>query len=295
MNTAIAPTPPCTLGDDELQAAARALGASGGGTGAARLLSLLYDPDVDVDPILSCLNGEPALAGRVLKVANSPYYRLSGSVGTLERAVQLLGLKAIRSIAAAGCLDRLTPPRTGTAFDPERFRRHSLAVASAAQRLSQLAGLGIDGEAFMAGLLHDIGILLLVKAAPAAMASFVPAVTDDAASALAVERAHFGVTHQECAIVLARAWQLPDWLSAAVAQHHDPALMAAAAGGVDALPAVVAAANHAAHLAGLGLWPICALPPSPGLLLGLGLSAEMLQDTAQSLPGAQAALAPAGA
>lgn len=287
--------PRAPLSAADLQAAARALGTAGGGAGASRLLALLYDPEVALAPLLGCLNSEPALAARVLKVANSPYYRLSGSVGTLERAVQLLGLKAIRSIAAAGCLDRLTPPPVGRAFDPERFRRHSLAVACAAQRLSQLTGLGLDGEAFMAGLLHDIGILLLVKAAPQAMATFAPDAGPDAAGALAHESAHFGVTHEDSGAVIGQAWQLPDWLNAAVARHHGAAVADAARGGLGALPALLWAADHAAHEAGYGLWPICGLPPGAELLQALRIGPEVLLATAQGLPDALAAVAPAGA
>ncbi len=287
--------PRAPLSATDLQAAARALGAAGGGAGASRLLSLLYDPEVAVAQLLGCLNSEPALAARVLKVANSPYYRLSGSVGTLERAVQLLGLKAIRSIAAAGCLDRLTPPSAGRAFDPERFRRHSLAVACAAQGLSKLTGLGLDGEAFMAGLLHDIGILLLVKAAPQGMAAFVPDAGPDIAGALASECAHFGFTHEDCGAVIGQAWQLPDWLNTAVARHHGADPTTAAGGGLGALPALLCAADHVAHEAGYGLWPVCGLPPGDELLRALRISPEALRATSQGLPDALAAVAPAAA
>jgi len=281
----MSPTSPSAghLTPAQLQSAARALGA--GGAGATQLLALLYDPDVAVERVLDSLKAEPALAARVLKVANSPFYRLSGSVGTLDRAVALLGLSAIRGIAAAGCLDRLTPAATGSAFNPDRFRQHSLAVACAAQGLSQTAGAEIDSEAFMAGLLHDIGILLLVKAVPARMGSFKPLQTNDADAALADEQQHLGATHEDGATVLAQAWQLPPWLQHAVALHHVPA---ASSGtrlkGADALPALLALANHAAHEAGYGLWPICGLMPPPEVLVSLGLGADELQAQIQALP-----------
>lgn len=266
----------------QLQSAARALGA--GSAGATQLLALLYDPDVDVERVLDSLKAEPALAARVLKVANSPFYRLSGSVGTLDRAVALLGLTAIRGIAAAGCLDRLTPAAAGSAFNPDRFRLHSLAVACAAQKLSLAAGSGIDGEAFMAGLLHDIGILLLVKAAPERMARFKPVETGDAHVALDDEQQHLGATHEDGATVLAQAWQLPPWLQHAVATHHAPAaLPGARLQGAEALPGLLALANHAAHEAGFGLWPICALKPEPEVLASLGLDNDRLQTQIQAL------------
>ena len=287
-----------------LQAAARTLGT--GGAGATRLLALLYDPEVDVEPVLACLTREPALAARVLKVANSPFYRQSGHVGTLQRAVQVLGLTAIRGIAAAGCLDRLAPPRAGSAFEPERFRLHSLAVGCAAQRLSQTARLGMDNEAFMAGLLHDIGILLLAKAAPAALAHFVPlgppesvgaadaatpAPTWDPQAALSHEAAQLGADHEACATLLVQAWQLPGWLALALAGHHSHRASDADTG-LQALPGLLAVADHAAHAAGLGLWPLCGLPPPGSVLQGLGLSQEQLDAVVALLPEAVAALSP---
>lgn len=277
------------LGLPALQAAARALGA--GGAGASRLLALLYEPEIDLRFVLDSLAREPALAARVLKVANSPFYGAAGRIGTLDQAVQLLGLMAIRGIAAAGCLDRVVPPRAGTAFDPERFRRHSLAVACAARDLSRAAGHGIDGEAFMAGLLHDIGILLLVRAAPAEMGRFEPATVADARAALAHEAGALGARHDHAVEVLAEAWQWPAWLRRAVSGHHAAALPAgAAARGPDALPCLLALADHLADTAGLGLWPVCALPLPEGLAAALGLEPAALDTTREGLPAAVAAL-----
>ena len=289
-NTMSSPQSPATpFTPAQLQSAARALGS--GGAGATQLLALLYDPDVEVDRVLASLKAEPALAARVLKVANSPFYRLSGSVGTLDRAVAVLGLSAIRGIAAAGCLDRLTPPAAGSGFDPDRFRLHSLAVACAAQGLSHASHAGIDGEAFMAGLLHDIGILLLVKAAPDRMARFVPMETDDPHAALADEERHLGANHELGAAVLAQAWQLPPWLHQAVATHHTAAAQPSKQlTGPDALPAVLALANRAAHEAGFGLWPICNLLAEPGAQACLDIGDEQWSKLVASLPATLQAL-----
>ena len=275
-----------------LQAAARALGT--GGTGASRLLGVLYDPDVEIDAVLMALISEPALTARVLKVANSGYYRQSGSVGTVQRAVQVLGLTAIRGIAAAGCLDRLAPTRSGSAFDPELFRRHSLAVGCAAQGLSQAARLGVDAEAFMTGLLHDIGLLLLLKAAPEALARFKPLDGASAAESQAHELAQLGGTHEACGTLLVQAWQLPAWLLDALGSHHAdaPAHPVAPSPGLQALPALVAVAEHVAQRAGLGLWPACGLPPDASSLQALGLEAAQLDTLAAALPDAVAMLSP---
>ncbi len=283
-----------------LIAAARALGASGGGPGAARVLSLLYDPKVEIAAVLDCLHAEPGLAARVLKVANAPYYRQAGNIGTVDRAVAVLGLNAIRGVAASGCLDRLTPPRSGKAFDPERFRLHSLAVACAAQELARASGAGQSGEAYMAGLLHDIGWLLLVKADPTAMARYTPPAGADHATVLAAEQAHFGTTHEACALLLTQTWAMPDWLAQAIVGHHtDSAADSAAAqvalplDGLAALPGLLALADHAALAAGFGLQADGAVGPPPACTLPGCTEAQLqgqLQALISALPDTLAAL-----
>lgn len=273
-------------------AAVRALGASAGGASASRLLALLYDPAVDIDRILQCLHSEPVLAARVLKVANAPYYGQSGRVGSVQRAVQLLGLTAIRGIAAASALDRLLPSKAGNPFDPLRFRRHSGAVACAAQGLSRRARCDVDGEAFLAGLLHDIGMLLLVKADAAAMARFQMTAGDNEAQFRAAEEAHFGLTHEAAGAVLIDAWALPGWLKAAVAQHHAALQTTAPAmpQGTDVLPLLLAMADRLADAAGFGLWPRCAGPVDEPLLARLGLTPDDAEVIVSGLPGAVQAL-----
>lgn len=277
---------PPTRPHSEWLAGARALGASGGGAGAARVLALLYDPDVEVDAVLDCLRSEPGLAARVLKVANAPYYRQAGSVGTVDRAVQLLGLTAIRGVAASGCLDRLTPPRSGSAFDPERFRRHSQAVACAAQKLAQHAGCNCAGEAYMTGLLHDIG-LLLVKVDAAAMARYTPPDSEDHTVLRAAEVAHFGTTHEACSVLLAQAWAMPEWLAQAITHHHGKQFDAQPQG-TAALPALLALADHVANRAGCSLHAL-ATPgePSAGAAsaaASLGLDESTIDEIVAALP-----------
>ena len=120
----------------EIVAIADDLGASGGGAGPARLVALLFDDSVDSAEIVRCLQAEPTLAARVLKVANSAYYRRGGNVGTFEQALVVLGLAGVRGIAAVGCMERIRVPTVGKVLDAQRFRCHSIAVAAAAQSLS---------------------------------------------------------------------------------------------------------------------------------------------------------------
>lgn len=275
MSTAASEIPARPFGVPEIVEAARVLGASGGGTGAAQLLGLLYDDNVDADEVLRHLNAEPALAARILKIANSPFYRSMGTVGTLERAVQVLGLAAVRGIAAAGCMDRLPLPASGRPFDAAQFRRHSLAVALSAQELSRRQCCGVDGEAFMAGLLHDIGLVLLARLRPQALADAAHA------GALELDDVASGIDHAECAAILAQTWALPAWMVAALRDHHRPT---PATAGLEALPALLALGDRVAADAGYALGACAPRDGQDGAPVALDPGDESLQDLASRLP-----------
>jgi HD-like signal output (HDOD) protein len=272
---------PALLTPTEVAAAARAMGTTAGrGLGTARLLAVVTDPLAEIEEVLSSLHGEPTLAARVLKVANSPFYHQAGTVGTLDRAVQVLGLDAIRGICAACCMDRVSLARSPGAPDPQRFRLHSLATAVAATHLARQLAPARHADAFIAGLLHDIGLVLLARLRPEAMtemAAMPP--TTPAEEVLQQERARTGMTHADCAAQLATAWSLPAWLVAAVGDHHT----LQATEGPPTVAALVQAADLLAHRAGFGLHAACMLADGrPGL--GVGASDELQAQLAADLP-----------
>jgi HD-like signal output (HDOD) protein len=273
--TAAAPAAPA----ERLQAAARALATAN--AGASRLVALLVDPEVDVERVLAELDRDPALAARVLKVANSPFYGRAGQVGTVRHAVAMLGLTAVRSIAAAGCLDRLMPARSGPAFGADRFRRHSLAVALTARELARQLLPGLEAEAYMAGLLHDVGVLVLLRAAPEATARFDAQAA--AGDGLQAERDALGATHEDAGRLLAQAWQMPPWLVDSLAGHHAARAHSATPGGepLAALPALLGLADSLACRAGLGLWPA----DEAAAEVPAALDAAALQTWVDALPG----------
>jgi HD-like signal output (HDOD) protein len=276
-------------------AGARQLGASGGGPGTARLLAVLIDPLAELDEVLSTLHGEPALAARVLKVANAPLYGRSGQVGTLEHAVQMLGLDAVRGICAACCMDRTPIAGNPGGLDPRQFRLHSLAAAFAGQRLARALAPALEAQAFMAGLLHDIGLVLMARLRPQTLAALAdqqpPA---DAEAEIAFERQHAGLSHDACAGHLAAAWGLPVWLIEAVGAHHafpcstDPLEPPALT-----LARLVQAADALAHHAGFGLRASCAQALA-WPQLGLGADDALIDSIVAALPDQIGAVMDAG-
>ena len=211
--------------DRRILRAAAALGVVGGGAhGAQRLLALLCDPQVSVAQVADVLAREPGLALRVLRVANSAFYGVSRHVRTIERAFTLLGLDAVRGIAAAACLDRTLPRGGETApIDLDALVRHSLATAVAAESLARIRHRALAPDAFISGLLHNLGVTLQLQVDPGGFRSLLEALSAAPQGHLPeLEAQRVLVGHEHCVAVLFDAWQLPAALVEATRHHHDP-------------------------------------------------------------------------
>ncbi|MGY0196606.1 HDOD domain-containing protein [Leptothrix sp. BB-4] len=170
---------------------------------------------------------DTAMTARTLRLANSAFYGVSGRVATIRDAVLLLGRRAIGTMLAAasvadsiGRSDIASGPGAADAIG--RFWRHALASALAAQILARRRTPDQD-VAFTAGLLHDIGQLVLRAHHAEALLAVRAAATAEDAGALPFERALLGLDHAEVGAMVARHWHFPPEVIQAIGSHHDPA------------------------------------------------------------------------
>lgn len=222
--------------------AATALGVLGGAAQTGRrLLAMLCNPTITAGEIAAAIDREPGMAARVLRVANSAFYGLTRKVSTIDRALMLLGLNAVRGIAAAACLDRtVLQGKDAPQFEVAALLRHSVAVAAAASELARLRKPALVSEAFIAGLLHDYGVLAQIRVDPPGVQAFTRLLqSPDAIPAGWLESQSVKVTHEECAAVIFADWKLPDNLVASAQYHHNP----------DAVPEVHAEIAAVVHIA----------------------------------------------
>lgn len=188
------------------------------------LLAALCDLKADADVIASLVDREPGLAARVLRVANSAFYGHARNITTVGRALLVLGFDAVRGIAAAACMDRgLQRPGEGAMIDLGAVVRHSLGTAVAAEHLARLTRPDLAGEAFIAGLLHNLGLPIQARLDPDGVGKVVAALAEDSGADLrALEAEHTRVGHETCAAVLFESWNLPSLLVECVRHHHAP-------------------------------------------------------------------------
>lgn len=211
--------------DADIVKAASALGVLGGGAQTAhRILAALCDRNLGTREIADLILREPGLAARVLKVANSAYYGQSRNISSLDRALMLLGLDAVRGIAAAACLDRSVARRSQIgAIDPRALVAHCVASAFAAQLLSKRSGRGVSAEAFMSALLHDFGVPVQERIDPEGVAELIRQLREQPETDMqTLEKMLVKVAHTRCAQVIFDAWRLPQSISLAALHHDDP-------------------------------------------------------------------------
>jgi HD-like signal output (HDOD) protein len=205
----VAPGLPQSAGLD-LVAEMEALPASP--TAAIRVLFLAEDPKSSAGDLGGVVASDPSLTARVMKMANSAYYGLSGRVGSATFAVTVLGFDTVRAIAATTAAG--ISGDSGTL--PDGFWTHAASVAVGCSLVG--SRVSIRGpEAFSLGLLHDLGQALLHRG----LGPLPDGAPVESAERLALERGLYGIDHATAAARVLRAWWFPAEFADAIAGHHD--------------------------------------------------------------------------
>lgn len=208
-----------------------------------QLVTLMQDTECSGEEINRVLSSDQALASKILRLVNSSFYGLPGRVSTIPRAVVILGHAAVRNLATglavADSVGRRLPPR-----QRQLFWRHALATAAGAEVVARRAELPDPEEAFIAGLLHDIGHLILMLALPDGHAAVA---ADGRLGDVEFERQAIGLDHCRAGRQLLQHWKLPAPLLECVRLHHAPD---ACLGGATPLLTAVALADRLARVLG---------------------------------------------
>ncbi|RUP25326.1 MAG: HDOD domain-containing protein [Curvibacter sp.] len=186
-----------------------------------QLMALLQQQDVNLDPIVETLSLDQALVAKVLQLANSPFYGMSGRITSIRDGINILGLRPLGTLVLAAVLTVQFERMHGKALHLDEFWNHSIACGVAARALAEDKGLD-EASAFTAGLLHDVGLLVLDSLYPIEMAQAMQWAAEHDAPHLQAERALLGVSHAEVGAWLAAHWHFPPEVVEAIARHHNP-------------------------------------------------------------------------
>lgn len=208
---------------------------------ASRVLRLMSDPDSSAADLARAISRDQSLTARVLRAGNSSFYGFSQQVTSLPQAVVVLGLRKVRDLILFDSMP-LGRGADGGMTDTQRtLWVHSVATALTSRLLALRAGADVDPEdAFLAGLFHDSGRLVLNHLAPEAFAE-VFTHTIDGLDSVEAERTVFGLSHDELGYETLARWELPEAIRIAARDHHqDPAK-------TEPLTRAVQAANDFVH------------------------------------------------
>lgn len=187
-----------------------------------RLNEVVNDPHSSASDVAEITARDPALAARILKIVNSPYYNFPSKVDTISRAVTILGTSDLFALATAVSAARVFANIPSTLVKPENFWRHSICTGLAARKLAKRCGVLRGERLYVAGLLHDIGSLILYRKFPNKVSAVLLASAGDEEVLARVEQEMFGFDHAELGGALLELWNLPVSLLSAVRYHHDP-------------------------------------------------------------------------
>ena len=188
-----------------------------------RINQMVENPDSTTADIAQAVSQDPAFTVRLLRVANSPYYGFSSAIDTVSKAVSIIGTSQIRNLALSTAIASSFSDLSNKLVSLDNFWRHSLYCGLAARKLAKLAG-NCDAEAvFTAGLLHDIGELVIFKRMPDQAQESLLRVLDsaDELALYQAEQDTMGFDHAQVGGELARQWKLPTMLEECIAFHHD--------------------------------------------------------------------------
>ncbi len=193
-------------------------------TTALRALQMTKDPQITTHEFQAVISQDQALSARILRIVNSPLYSLRHDVSTLSHAVAILGMETVRSIIMAASIQQFSDlgMRRAGGLAAKLMGDHSWGAAVAARIIARHAGYGNLEEAFLCGLMHDLGKPAMLSCLPEKYLPIVNDVYRGVTTFHKSEMSSFGFSHAHVGALLAEKWNFPAQLSEAIGYHHDP-------------------------------------------------------------------------
>ncbi len=191
----------------------------------SKVISLSNDLRASPKDLIHAISLDPVLTAEALRLINSAYFGMKQQVSSLNRAVVLLGVNTIKNVAIGSAVIGAIKMRNNfNYFTSDQFWEHSLGVATGSKILA--ARLGVPpqdrDEYFIAGLLHDIGKVILVQHLPDEFARLTNPAYRPGEFKSVVEKEALGVNHAELGMLIAKKWELPPLLLETINEHHAP-------------------------------------------------------------------------
>jgi HD-like signal output (HDOD) protein len=189
-----------------------------------QIQKLIASPNSNMIQIASIIARDQAIAARVIRLINSAFYGLNGKVSSIQQAIVLLGLNTVKNLVVGVSVIKTFAGIPGAAsfFDREKFWMHTFSCALGARMIAKELGQNEVEDFFLAGLLHDIGILVFDQFFHQAFIAAVQKSVRGQIDFTIVEREILGATHGDVGDFIARKWKIPLSIVHAIHYHHQP-------------------------------------------------------------------------
>ena len=189
---------------------------------AIQLSRLIADESTPVSQFEEVIRMDPTLVMRLLRMVNSPYYGLREKVDSISRAVVYIGMKNLRNMVVLEALKGIVKKSTNEEiFSRSQLWLHSAAVGICSQMISERIFTQKGEDAFLCGILHDIGIILEDQVEPTLFAQACTTWQSNSKPFIEYERAIIGTDHCALGHMLAQDWKFPIEIQRAIRHHHD--------------------------------------------------------------------------
>ncbi|MGZ6276125.1 MAG: HDOD domain-containing protein [Syntrophales bacterium] len=181
-----------------------------------KLSRIMEKPNVSLTEVASFVQSDPALTFRILKMVNSAVYGFPGRIASVSHAIMLLGLNVVKGLLlGVSVFELMQKAMTG-------LYEHSMGCAAAARIIAQKKGLREPEEAYVAGLIHDIGKVVMALEFTKAYEGALAFAETEHMSIMQAEKKFFADTHAALGGVLSEKWRFPKKLTEAILYHHQP-------------------------------------------------------------------------
>jgi len=190
---------------------------------AIRLIELAKNENYSVAEVEGVVKSDPALAARVLKVANSPFYGFLGRISSIEHATSLLGINELKNIFVASAMANYFAEGSQRGYLlMKRLRDHSVKTGLVARMIGEKFNESDVSEFFLTGLIHDIGMVVFAKHAKEHYFDIVADESMETEEIIRLEKETFGANHSEAGALALENWRLPFSIVYPVLYHHEP-------------------------------------------------------------------------
>jgi putative nucleotidyltransferase with HDIG domain len=189
---------------------------------AGQIMRMTSDVNCDSAQLVMLIEKDAALAAAIMKAVNSAFFALPAKMTRLDRAVAYLGMKTVKEVSASACLSKLCKPVDFGPYTARDLWDHGIAVAIASRELANRSKMFDGEEAFLLGILHDIGLILAAQSEKAKGTELLTKAQAGQGAFADLEQQIFGFSHTDLGGALARKWSFQEAHARVIEFHHSP-------------------------------------------------------------------------